>query len=315
MTKDPFTFHIISLMADIHNQKRVVALLQGGLGNQCFIYAAARALALREGSQIVLDGSYFCEDRVYRRRFALSPFLCGDVKVVVRSKPVRIFRRLRYFMLRDVTTGYGAYCCEKRPNHFQLLPTGHSGPIVLDGYFQTEKYFYDYRERILRDFTIRDDSWIKRDSIAQKIASSKESVFLHVRSYREVPGKEHGELALQMGEYYLRALSYLESQIKSGAVFVFSDDIEWTKRVFLSKWVASFPEFNFVPVDGASNQLRDFTLMRYCKHGIVADSSFSWWAGWLGEQKWLAKGERPMRIRVNRRVMNDDFWPERWVAI
>jgi hypothetical protein len=120
---------------------------------------------------------------------------------------------------------------------------------------------------------------------------------------------------MQMMGYYLNALAYLKVAIGRGMVFVFSDDIEWVKICFLKYWVNKFIQFEFVPVDGESSQIRDFTLMRICRHGIVADSSFSWWAGWLGEQERIAKGEESLRFHVNRRVMNDDFWPERWMTI
>ena len=46
-----------------------------------------------------------------------------------------------------------------------------------------------------------------------------------------------------------------------------------------------------------------------CRHGIVADSSFSWWAGWLGEQERVLRGDRALRLHVNKIVMSADFWP------
>lgn len=49
--------------------RTVRAYLQGGLGNQCFIYATARALALRVGADLELDLDYFGEDKAYARQF------------------------------------------------------------------------------------------------------------------------------------------------------------------------------------------------------------------------------------------------------
>lgn len=294
---------------------KIVAMMQGGLGNQCFIYAAARALSIRTGAELLFDGSYFLDDKVYRRSFALEPFKCSIGEIVERTKPVRLFRRIRYALLRDRMKRIGNYCCDMRPFKYSPLPDEWRGTLLLDGYWQSEKYFHDVRGQILADFTLRDEAWLKEDVVANQIAAVENSVFLHVRSYKEVPGKEGGECALRMVDYYLNALERLMGEIGGGTVFVFSDDIEWAKAQFLKSWRERFSRFDFKVVDGKSSQLRDFSLMRICRHGIVADSSFSWWAGWLGEQDWLDKGEKPIRIRVNRRVMNDDFWPERWLMV
>lgn len=293
----------------------VKAYLQGGLGNQCFIYAAARAAALRTGAELVLDGSYFLDDKIYRRKFALDAFSLRTPRLCVSAlKAIRLFRRLRYALLRDRVSRLGNYVCDKRPFKFRPLPGSWHGTLTLDGYFQSEKYFYDQREQILKDFTLKDDSWLGSDWLAQEIAKTEHSIFLHVRSYKEVPGKENGECALQLIDYYRNAIDYVNTHIPSGRLFVFSDDIEWAKHHVLScaQQTSRLPiTFN----DAASSQLRDFTLMRMCRHGIVADSSFSWWAGWLGEQERLKRGGSAIRIHVNRLVLNADFWPDRWIAI
>ena len=293
----------------------VKAYLQGGLGNQCFIYAAARAAALRTGSELVLDGSYFLDDQIYRRKFALDAFSLRTPRLCVSAlKAIRLFRRLRYVLLRDRVSRFGNYVCDRRPFKFRPLPDSWNGTLTLDGYFQSEKYFYDQREQVLKDFTLKDDSWLGSDWLAQEIAKTEHSIFLHVRSYKEVPGKENGECALQLIDYYRNAIDYVNTHIPSGRLFVFSDDIEWARRHVLSnaKQISRLPiTFN----DVASSQLRDFTLMRMCRHGIVADSSFSWWAGWLGEQEHMSHGNSALRLHVNKMVMSADFWPGRWVAI
>ena len=295
--------------------KKVKAYLQGGLGNQCFIYAAARAAALRIGAELVLDGSYFLADKIYCRTYALDVFKTPRFKLQTSNSKLHVFlRRLRYALLRDRVPRFGNYVCDKRPFKFRLLPDNWHGTLTLDGYFQSEKYFYYQREQILKDFTLKDDSWLGSDRLAQEIAKTEHSIFLHVRSYKEVPGKENGESALQLIDYYREAIAYVNAHVPAGRLFVFSDDIEWARRHVLS----SVQQISRLPItfnDVASSQLRDFTLMRRCRHGIVADSSFSWWAGWLGEQERLKHGDSAIRIHVNRLVLNADFWPERWIAI
>ena len=294
--------------------KSVYAYLHDGLGNQCFIYAAARALALRAGVDLVLNTDRFPYDG-YGRRFALEPFHCVLPLAPVRPYPVRVCEGLRSRLATRFGCRFGNYVCEARPFRYRPLPTDWRGRLVLDGYWQSELYFADCKEQIVRDFRLKDEGWLRADALAGRIRQAEHSIFLHVRSYKEVPGREDGQCALRLTDYYRNALRFLAERVPGGEVFVFSDDLPWARRHVLTDEVTRGLPFAFVYDDGASSQLRDFTLMRLCRHGIVADSSFSWWAGWLGEQEWLARGATAWRLRVDRRVNNYDFWPARWVAV
>jgi hypothetical protein len=117
---------------------------------------------------------------------------------------------------------------------------------------------------------------------------------------------ENGSRALKNIVYYRNALDYMKGMLGSGTVFVFSDDIEWAK----GNVIKEIPHFRFVYSLPGASQLRDFILMRLCRHSIAANSSYSWWATWLGE-----KEHGGIRIRLGKRVLNDDFWPERWIPI
>lgn len=283
----------------------VVAYLQGGLGNQAFIYAAARALSLRTGASLLLDGGYFLDDKTYHRAFSLAPFGM-ELTSASPSFSTRLLRRFRYALLRDHVSHVGNYCCDKRPFRWRPLPGNWQGTLTLDGYFQSEKYFFDARKQIFVDFTLQDASWLESDSLAQKIRSSANSIFMHVRTYKDIPGKEDGSRALKNIQYYYNALTYLKGMLGRASVFVFSDEIEWAR----ANVVKEIPGFKFIYADAHSTQIRDFMLMRLCQHGITANSSYSWWASWLGEQE-----HGGIRIRLDKRVMNDDFWPERWIPI
>lgn len=294
--------------------KSVKAMLRGGLGNQCFIYAVARSIAVHHCAKVLLNLDYMEDDKVFKRKCALDAFCCEYTTELTKSRWVRMFEKMRYKMVSRLAKKVGRFYFDKRPAAYWGLPSGDIESVVLDGYWQSEKYFYDCRDTLLADFALRDNSWIKEDNLASQIKQEPESMFLHVRSYKEVPGRENGECALRLVRYYNDALAYVSANVARAKVFVFSDDVEWAKANILNT-VTRRSHLNFVFNNSQSSQIRDFTLMRLCKHGIVADSSFSWWAGWLGEQERRVIGERPLRIRVNRRVMNDDFWPERWVAI
>lgn len=295
---------------------KVNAYIQGGIGNQCFIYAVARSLADQVGTDLKVDLSYLAHDMVYKRQFELDSF---NVRVnetgPAVKKAIQKLRKIRYYAMSRTSVNTLNYCCERRPYKFQTLPNSWTGELTLEGYWQSELYFRDHAKQIVKDLTFKDTSWAEVDPVAQTIQGCKNSTFLHVRSYKEVPGCADGHAALPV-EYYLKALKAMEALVNEKVkVFVFSDDLAWAKEK-LSSHLS--PDTIFVePTQDSTvnNTHRDFQLMRLCLHGIVANSSFSWWAGWLGEQDWLAKGKTPVRIRVNHHCMNDDYWPERWVSV
>jgi hypothetical protein len=295
---------------------KVNAYIQGGIGNQCFIYAAARSLADRVGADLKIDLSYLTHDLVYKRRFELDSFnvRLNQMGPVVK-KAVQKFRKIRYYAMSRTSASICNYYCEKRPFKFQVLPDYWNDELTLEGYWQSERYFSDHAKQIVKDLTFKDTSWLEGDPVAQAIQNSQNSTFLHVRSYKEVPGCADGHAALPV-EYYLKALKAIENRINEEVkVFVFSDDLDWAREKLLPYIGANAVFVDPIRESNVNNTHRDFQLMRLCLHGIVANSSFSWWAGWLGEQDWLAKGEKPVRLRVNQRCMNDDYWPDRWVTI
>ncbi len=304
-------------------KKNIVACLQGGLGNQCFIYATARALALRAECSLELNTDYLAEDAVYHREYALGSFHCTGELLEPNAKVSRVVRRVCSALLRKRVTRLGNWCCDKRPYSYRPLPLEWQGRLTLDGYWQSERYFYDVRTELVRDFCLRNDSWIAHDDIADLILKTENSVFLHVRSYKEVPGNAACSGVRAMVDYYRKAIAYFAEHIVRPRFFVFSDDIPLARELLTAIFSGYIHDSAPPPViyveptrqEGVSGQIRDFTLMRMCKHGVVADSSFSWWAGWLGEQERLNKQETPIRIHIDRTVLNDDFWPERWVAI
>ena len=293
--------------------KTVYAYLQRGLGNQCFIYAAARALALRANAELRLNADMLHTDG-YGRRFSLGPFAGVPPALPVRPLPVRKAEALRSLIVSRLGAGLTTYPNED--GRFCPLPTEWRGRLSLrNGFWQSERYFNDCCGQILRDFRLKDDSYLSADGLARRIAATENSVFLHVRTFKEVPEWKDGCHVMGRVGYYRNALRYLAERLPSATVFVFSDELDWARRNVLTDETRRGIPFEFVYDDPGSGQLRDFTLMRMCRHGIVADSTFSWFAGWLGEQERLARGESPLRLHVNRRAWNDDFWPNRWVAI
>lgn len=145
--------------------------------------------------------------------------------------------------------------------HFHYAPIPHSDELILHGYFQSEKYFVDYRKELKAEFTLRHPQYPEK--------LDDDYIGIHVRrgDYLNHP-TIHPACSM---EYYNEALSTLPDK----PVKVFSDDREWCYKNFKGD------RFHI----STRNFIEDFELLSKCNYHIIANSSFSWWAAWLSDSK------------------------------
>ena len=143
----------------------------------------------------------------------------------------------------------------------EILHRNTSAQILeLKGYFQSEKYFIDCAELIRQAFTP-----------IYGIHLQPETTSIHVRrgDYLKL---SHAHTNLSP-EYYAEAVKITNTK----NYIVFSDDIEWCKNNFA--WLAAMDK-NIIFSTNKS-PVEDLTIMAGCQNNIIANSSFSWWSGWL----------------------------------
>jgi Glycosyl transferase family 11 len=295
--------------------KSILQYICGGLGNQCFCYAMGRSLADRTKSKYIIDVGNYPDDLGYKLRYDLSEFYirvdaCRELPISLLRKSDRRLNRLGSILpiLRN------HYCYEDVPSYFQSLPTKWLGRLRVNGFWQSEKYFEENKTQLVKDLTLKSIERYASDPVANQIRAAENSVFLHLRSYKDVPGKQDGSLALPVS-YFHNALVQMKSMVGNFNLFVFSDDVHWTKSRLL---IPAGISVCYIESSGKKERfdtLRDFYMMRLCKHGIIANSSFSWWAGWLGEQDWVLKGLQPIRMRADIACFNENYWPDRWLCV
>ena len=80
------------------------------------------------------------------------------------------------------------------------------------------------------------------------------------------------------------------------------------------RYTEYFEDYDYILADTANWQ-EDMYFMKNCKHNIVANSSFSWWAAWLNNNSGKIV-VAPSRWFTREAKINDkDFIPESWVKI
>jgi hypothetical protein len=255
--------------------------LQGGLGNQLFQYAAAKALAEYYQCNLILDCSWFKypPPGVTKRNLDLD-FLnisCKQMQSQVPSK-----RKNKIALLLSSFLPFGPIVkIERNAFYFNKSLLNLNGlnkrDLALIGYWQSYKYFEKIRPLLQNEFRVLPSVDAFYQPKLDKIRST-ESVMLHIRrgDYVSSPSaaKMHGALGIK---YYLSAIDLILEKVINPHFFVFSDDLPWAKEALPKNLNISFVE-NSLKLDAAAQELQ---LMRECKHHIIANSSLSWWGAWL----------------------------------
>lgn len=257
-------------------QQPVVVGLSGGLGNQMFQYAAGRSLSTRLGVPLVLDLSWF--DGQSERQFALSPFCIEAVHhkqypwLLPRSRAIAS-RLSRRWLPRIMNVRVW-----REPHfHYSEEFAALSGPVFLEGYWQSERYFLKIRCQLLQEFALRAPLPPPCAALLEEIRGC-DAICVHVRrgDYLSNPivAKVHGTCSV---DYYYAGVDELCRGLARPHCFVFSDDPAWVRASF----ALDYP-MTVVDLNGPEEAHLDLVLMAACHHFLIANSSLSWWGAWLG---------------------------------
>lgn len=136
--------------------------------------------------------------------------------------------------------------------------------IDLLGYFQSWKYILD--EEYTREIFKFSDEILEN---SKKLLNNRHAVALHVRRSDYLKLSETHPV--QPIDYYNRSLEKVWKIDKKAEPIIFTDDKEWCELNFKNYQTIS------------QSEEIDMCTMTLCKHHIIANSSFSWWAAWLGK--------------------------------
>ncbi|CAL8144930.1 unnamed protein product [Orchesella dallaii] len=263
----------------------VIYRMKGGIGNQLFEYACSYALA-RE------------------RNWTMYTFY------IASSEPSRVFKQfnrefaLDHFraplddMIDNTTELSGVtYVSDE-----ELLDKSYQEPkefIQQYGYCQSEVYFGKYVNEIREMFRPRLE-FINVEKLQKYIdlIRNSESVAVHVRrgDFTYITGFFIPMSYQRMAIRKMASLFQKRGKTEPPVFFIFSDDIAHTKKKL--KDFEGMYKFVYVS-DAGFTSIEDFYLMLLCKHNIIPNSTFSWWAAYLNEN--------PDKI-VIASAFNPEFW-------
>jgi hypothetical protein len=239
----------------------IVVRLKGGLGNQMFQYALGRTLALKHDRPLLLETSGLEGGSATPREYSLD---CFDIRP----------RFVTFNEIADVSAFSVSLTQQRRGFHPEIFELPPQPLLIVSGLWISEGYFRDAAAVVRAEFTFRST---KTNELVTRIQSST-AVAVHVRrgDYLSSCGEHFGFVG---ADYYGRAIALLAHRLRAPHFFVFSDDMDWCRRNLHLDHPHTFVDPGGRPDPRGQEDLR---LMTLCQHFIIANSTFSWWAAWLG---------------------------------
>lgn len=247
--------------------------LMGGLGNQMFQYALGRRLSLQHGTKLALDRSHFSEHRPGEtiREYELD---CFNVEAEMFVEPAEKLIQKKGLYLRPKPLNIYT---ESGPA-FDPVALKQTGNTLFIGYWQNEKYFKKISPTIRSDFTFVKSLSKEKQSYAEQIQDTPGSVAIQIRRGDYVTNKNSNKFhGITPMEYYDKAIKKISRAVKKPVFFVISDDHLWCKQ----NLKIGLPTVIIEHIPGTGQE--DMNLMSQCKHQIIANSSYGWWAAWLNK--------------------------------
>lgn len=154
-----------------------------------------------------------------------------------------------------------------REPHFHYAEIPYFKDMAIEGYFQSERYFEHCSKFVRKAF--------KPKPVNTDIVIEPNSCFVHVRRGDYTNLQDHHPLKT-WDNYYKEAIARMDSWFPT-KYYVFSDDI--------SKVMDEFPQNDLIEYVNGGDEITDLYLMTKCKYHIIGNSSFSWWAAYLSENR------------------------------
>lgn len=265
----------------------IVVRLQGGLGNQMFQYALGRILSIKNKTNLVFNIEAYQNknSRLFKNNFAVRNYDLNvfNIKGQIAEKNeipwlYRMNGKGKLALLIDAIKRrffrHKAQELSFKKFNSKLLESGPD--TYLDGFFQSSKYFIGLEDIIRKDFTIKNLS-SEIQNLADEILKIN-SLCIHVRRGDYVGNKNH---EVVNNEYYIKGIEYIKNHAQIDKIYVFSDDIDWCKNNLKFEFFTMFVGDEYSGEKGEGHMF----LMSKCKNFIIANSSFSWWAAWLSNNK------------------------------
>lgn len=257
----------------------ISCLLMGGLGNQMFQIAAAKALSLEVGDDFGINHEIcYTPNQGNKSGKYINSFFKNVPTISKLEFPNRLYEEL----------------------NSKFTPLIKEKNQIIKGYFQSEKYFINHKE-IIKSLFLPSENEIKevKNELEEKKQNSS-LVSIHIR---------RGDYLKFSHHHYVQTIDYYNSAMKyfpDSKFFIVSDDMNWAKENIKGENII-YSDFK--------DEISDFYSMICCDHNIISNSTFSWWAAYLGQKENKVIAAPKQWYQHNAKIDISDLIPDKWIII
>lgn len=304
--------------------------MYGRLGNQFFRYAVARTIqkkyypnekiviSLNQVNESAKNDNTFYDTlkdyqvapyKVYNKKgkvifnesSLLQKFVCLLYFVGVRKIPVEDMKRQDAYQNKweSIISKMGVYWYR---NGLHTICKSNQKNKFISGNFEASEYFDEIRNDLLKEFTPKYPP-LEKNKLLYEVITSRNSVCLSVRRgdfenndyFRSLHSVCHKE-------YFMEAIEKIKELVENPVFIFFSDDIEWVNEN-IQTGCETYSE------DGTDPVWEKLRMMSLCKHFIISNSTFSWWAQYLStnENKVVISPSRWFNNDYDSPLISDNF--------
>ncbi len=281
--------------------------IEDGIGNQMFIYAHARELQEKYGGEIVIDAH-----AVTSKQWISLPhlFLNDHVRVSnawdkLELYPLVLLKKIKDRFCKTKTLKQyrfwgklGLLIQYQIPYYDSLVkPIFRSGYVV--GGWMSDKFFPDVQEILHEEYKVKEPVSENNKKIIEEL-NSCESVCIHIRLGDYLDEQWRSKLYICDNDYYNNAINEIKKFVSNPVFYVFAPthkDFEMIQKDFVFDAPVKL-------LDLGNTDYEDLQLMYACKHYIISNSTYSWWAQYMGSS--------PNKVVVAPSLFNNvKAWDER----
>ena len=307
--------------------ENLIIRISNGLGNQLFMYASAYGMSKKLNRKLLIDNESSFKSTKNISDYLLNNFNITSEIASDRYKFISLYGYLkRKFLLKtDLFRKKKFFYLEKKNlekitnYNDDFLNKFFNNNMYVEGYFESEKYFFNYKNSLLNEFKFKNPDIYQNNLYFNNITKSN-SVALCIRQNRYIEGlnnnneinrKKSWDFTLEQVEYINKSVQIIKSKISNAKFFLWSNDFQNLKSNFFN---FDYQNINLNETnDSVDKRILGLYLLTNCKHFVVTSSSFNWWGAWLSanENKIIVRPSHFKNFTFN----NKDLWPDKWLSV